>query len=89
MKPSESAFLEFGLLPGVCIHSIIEDRYSKMYVARTICQCGCSEWVDSSIEIIRDLMGYEYPKKQMHRCKQCNQVRMADHISVSQGNGEL
>lgn len=89
MKPSESAFLEFGLLPEVSIHSIVEDQYSKLYVPRAMCECGCSEWVDSTMKIVKDLMGYEFPKKQVHRCKQCNEVRMSDHISISQDKGKI
>ena len=31
------------------------------------------------MKIIEDFQGYEYPKKRVHRCVQCNEVRIADH----------
>jgi len=82
MKKEESAFYQFGLLPEVCIHSPIEDQYSKSYIPRKTCECGCNEWIDSTMKIIEDSMGYEFPKKDVHRCKKCNNVRMADHIGA-------
>lgn len=79
---NESAFYHFGILPSVCIHSPIEDQYSSMYIPREKCKCGCSEWVEGEMKIVEDSMGYEFPKKNVHRCKDCNDVRMADHIGV-------
>ncbi len=80
MDISNSEFYHFGILPQICIHSIIEDEYSKMYIAREICDCGCKEWIEGTMKILEDSFGYEFPKKEVHRCKECNEVRMSDHI---------
>lgn len=77
----KSEFYHFGLLPQVCIHSPIEDQYSKMYTPRQACDCGCAEWIDGKMDIIVPV-GFKFPQKDVHRCKQCNEVRMADHIGV-------
>ncbi len=82
MNKENSAFFQFGLLPEICIHSLEEDQYSKSYVPRNICKCGASLWKESTMKIIEDSMGYEFPKKAVHRCIQCNEVRMADHIGI-------
>ena len=74
-----SAFYHFGILPSISIHSLDEDLYSPMYIPREICDCGCKEWKESTMKIIEDFQGYEYPKKRVHRCVQCNEVRIADH----------
>jgi len=78
----KSDFFHFGTLPQVSIHSIIEDQYSKMYIPREKCDCGCSEWIDGKMKIVEDCFGYEFPKKDVHRCKDCNEVRMADHVAA-------
>jgi len=77
---NKSEFFHFGTLPQVSIHSTIEDGYSKMYVPREKCDCGCNEWIDGKMKIVEDSFGYEFPKKDVHRCKECNEVRMADHV---------
>lgn len=77
-----SEFFHFGILPSVCIHSPIEDEYSKMYNPRQKCECGCEEWVDGLMDIVKPMNGYEFPKKNVHRCAKCSEVRMADHIGV-------
>lgn len=77
-----SAFYHFNLLPNICIHSLREDEYSKMYIARDKCECGCSEWIEGKIDIIKPINGYTFPKKDVHLCKNCNEVRMADHIGI-------
>jgi len=78
---NNSEFLYFGILPSMCIHSVIEDEYSKMYIARKSCDCGCEEWLQDGCTMI---LG-NYPDgtpvyKDVHRCKKCKEVRMADHI---------
>lgn len=80
MNPGNSEFYHFGILPSVCIHSIIEDEYSKMYIPREKCACGGDEWIAGKMNIIKPIVGLNYPKKDIHRCKQCNEVRLADHI---------
>lgn len=77
-----SAFYHFGILPQVCIHSIIVDEYSEMYVPREKCECGCSQWIEAKMDIIKPVNGYHFPKKDVHRCMVCKEVRMADHIGV-------
>lgn len=82
---SESAFLNFGLLPEVCIHSIEEDQYSKLYIPRKKCDCGSNEWIEEGCTMVLA----HYPDgtpiyKDVHRCKNCFEVRMADHISIDQ-----
>lgn len=77
MKTSNSEFFHFGILPQVCIHSLIEDEYSKMYVPQEVCKCGCKEWIDSTM-----LMFIGLPEKEVHRCKDCNEVRIAKHIGI-------
>lgn len=80
MDTNKSEFFHFGILPQECIHSVDEDKYSKMYIPQEKCDCGCSDWVESSMKIFKDSMGYEFPKKRIHRCKECNEVRMAQHV---------
>ena len=82
MNINDSEFFHFGILPQICIHSLDEDEYSPMYKPNEICECGNSEWIESEMKIIEDLEGYEFPKKRVHRCKQCNEVRMAKHIGI-------
>jgi hypothetical protein len=79
MDTSKSEFYHFGLLPQVCIHSLIEDEYSKMYKPQETCDCGHSEWVESTMIMIEG-----YPPKQVHRCKKCNEVRIAHHIGIKE-----
>lgn len=76
---SDSEFFHFGILPNICIHTPIEDEYSKNYIPRERCDCGCSEWIESTMKIIENSMGYEFPPKDVHRCTKCNEVRLADH----------
>ncbi len=76
-----SGFNHFGILPQVCIHSPIEDEYSRMYIPRDICDCGSGDWIDGEMKMFKDLDGYEFPKKKVHRCAKCNEVRIADHVS--------
>ncbi len=80
--PFKSDFFNYGILPKICIHSLIEDPYSKMYIPRDKCECGGNEWIESTMDIVKPVKGYEFPKKDVHRCKECNEVRMADHIGV-------
>ena len=77
-----SEFYNFGILPQICIHSLIEDEYSKMYIPRKQCDCGCAEWIEGKMDIIKPMNGYEFPKKDVHRCKECNEVRISDHIGL-------
>ena len=78
----KSEFFHFGLLPEICIHSLEVDQYSKMYVPREKCDCGFAEWVEGKMDIVKPMNGYRFPTKAVHRCKSCNEVRMADHIGV-------
>ena len=75
-------FFHFGTLPQICIHSLDEDEYSPKYKPNEICECGCDEWIESEMKIVKDLDGYEFPKKRVHRCKQCNEVRIAKLIDT-------
>lgn len=79
MKKSE--FFNFGLLPSVCIHSLVEDQYSALYIAREKCDCGCCEWVEGEMEMFKSLVSpeHKFPKKKVHRCSNCNEVRLADY----------
>ncbi len=78
MKIEDSAFAMFGILPEVCIHSLIEDEYSKSYIPREECDCGCREWIESTMRIFQNDPLYRV--RRVHRCRHCNEVRMADHI---------
>lgn len=69
-----------------CIHSLDEDEYSKMYIPKEKCDCGCNEWTESTMKIVKDSFGYEFPKKRVHRCKECNQVRISYHIGIYNEN---
>ncbi len=82
MDTSKSDFFHFGTLPQVCIHSVIEDEYSKMYIPQETCDCGCKEWINGTMDIIEPVPGSSYPKKDVHRCKKCNKVRIANHIGA-------
>lgn len=82
MDTSKSEFFHFGLLPEVTIYSPIEDQYSKMYVPRHKCDCGSSKWINGKMDILNLSMGRIFPQKDVHRCKNCNEVRMADHLGV-------
>ena len=84
MGLNNSEFYHFGILPQVCIHSLDEDEYSKMYVPQEKCDCGCSDWIESTMKIIKDSFGYEFPKKRVHRCTECNEVRIAHHIGYKE-----
>jgi hypothetical protein len=77
MRKFEEGFA-YRPLPRVSIHSIIEDQYSKYYEPRESCACGCKEWIYSEMDILKPTLGHVWPRKQVHRCKQCNCVRMAD-----------
>lgn len=79
---NKSEFYHFRILPQLCIHSIIEDEYSKMYIPREKCDCGCFEWIEGKMDIIKSEHGLKFPQKDVHRCKKCNEVRMADHIGL-------
>lgn len=80
----KSEFYHFGILPQICIHALKEDEYSKMYIPRKTCDCGHKEWIESEMDIIKPIPGINYPKKAVHRCKKCNEVRLSDHIGMSQ-----
>lgn len=82
MNTSKSEFFHFGILPQICIHSVIEDEYSKMYIPQKICNCGCEEWIQGTMDIIKPIPGFSFPKKDVHRCKECNSVRIANHIGT-------
>ncbi len=83
MNYSDSEFYHFGILPQICIHSAIEDQYSRMYTPRQKCDCGCSEWDEEGCTMILGHYADGTPVyKDVHRCKQCHEVRMADHIGV-------
>jgi len=77
-----SEFAHFGILPEICIHSLVEDEYSKMYIPREKCDCGCRDWIEGKMDIVKPIKGYQFPKKDVNRCKNCNEVRMADHIGA-------
>lgn len=82
LNPKKSAFYQFRLLPEVCIHSLDEDQYSIMYTPQKTCDCGCSEWIESTMKMFEDRMGYVFPLKRVHRCKSCNEVRIASHVGT-------
>lgn len=79
---SKSEFYHFGILPGVCIHSLIEDQYSKMYIPRKKCDCGCLEWIEGEMDVMKPIPGFYSPKRHVHRCKNCKEVRLSDHIGT-------
>lgn len=74
---NKSEFFHFGILPQICIHSVIEDEYSKMYIPQMVCNCGCVEWIDGKMQMFEG-----FPEKDVHRCKKCNEVRIAHHIGI-------
>lgn len=80
MDTSKSEFYHFGILPQVCIHSLDEDEYSKMYIPKEKCDCGCADWIESTMQMFT---GCDWPKP-VHRCKKCNQVRTANHIGYKE-----
>jgi len=89
MDTSKSEFYHFGILPEICIHSLDEDQYSKMYIPHEKCEsCGCLEWIESTMKIIKSSYGLEFPKKRVHRCKKCNEVRMSHHIVIESQEGK-
>lgn len=83
MDTSKSEFYHFGILPQVCIHSLDEDEYSKMYIPQEKCKCGSSDWIESTMDIIVP-KGFTFPQKRVHRCKECNEVRIANHIGYKE-----
>ena len=81
---NKSEFYHFGILPQRCIHSPLEDEYSKIYKAREKCDCGSSKWIEEGCTVI---LGY-YPDgtlihKDVHRCMNCFEIRFADHIGIN------
>jgi hypothetical protein len=81
-----SEFYHFGVLPQLTIHSPIVDQYSHMYIPRDSCDCGCSEWKDGELDLIQPIRGFTLPKKQVHRCVNCSNLRMADHKGRKETN---
>lgn len=84
---NNSEFYHFDILPQLTIHTVIPDDYSPMYKPRERCDCGCDEWLEEGCTMI---LGH-YPDgtpvyKDVHRCKTCYEVRMADHIGIIQSN---
>jgi hypothetical protein len=77
MDTSKSDFFHFGTLPQVCIHSLFEDEYSKMYIPQEVCDCGCKDWIDSTM-----IKFVGFPPSDVHRCKECNAIRIANHIGL-------
>jgi len=75
MNPEDSKWLLFDKLPKVSIHSPTPDVYSKHYVARQQCDCGCVMFNESTM-IMFDGM----PPRDVHRCAMCNEVRLCDKI---------
>lgn len=82
MDTNSSEFFHFGILPSVCIHSPQTDQYSHMYKPREECGCGSNEWTEEgcTMELGTYLGTPIY--KDVHRCKACKEVRVADHIGV-------
>ncbi len=79
---NKSEFYHFGLLPEICIHSLDEDEYSKMYTPNETCEaCGGKEWIESTMRIL-DLPEKLYPAKRVQKCKDCESVRIAHHIGI-------
>lgn len=78
-KLKNSKFYHFGIVPRVCIHSPKPDQYSKMYVPRDACKCGCKEWVEGKMPLAR-MLGVDCMFKDVHRCNDCGEVRVADHV---------
>jgi len=74
-----SEFFHFGILPRVCIHTLEEDEYSHMYIPEEGCSCGCKEWI-VSVMALAQVDGIPCMFKNVHRCRDCNEVRMANHI---------
>jgi len=80
---NDSAFYAFGLLPEICTHTPKEDHYSKMYVPDSECVCGCREWITSGCTMVLGHYNDGTPcYKDVHRCKECKEVRMATHIGI-------
>ncbi len=83
MNQNDSAFVHFGILPSVCIHSVDEDQYSKMYIPNESCyECGGSEWIDGICFIGKNDELFGFPPKNVHRCKSCDGIRLATHIGA-------
>lgn len=62
-----------------------KDPYCKMYKAQEVCDCGSKEWIEQGCTMI---LGH-YPDgtpiyKDVHRCKKCNKVRLAQHIGYKE-----
>lgn len=87
IERNNSEFYHFGILPQLCIHSPFKDQYSQMYIPREKCDCGCNEWIEEGCTMI---LGH-YPDgtpvyKDVHRCKKCYEIRIADHIGIKDEN---
>jgi len=72
-----SDFLLSGKLPKICIHTPIEDQYSKYYEPEKVCECGCSEWKDSTTNILKNPDEFKLKPKDVHRCVKCSLIRIA------------
>lgn len=82
---TKSEFYHFGILPDTCIHSIVEDEYSKMYMPQERCACGCLEWLTEGCKMILFIHLDGTPiYKDVHRCKNCGEVRLAYHIGTKE-----
>lgn len=83
MKTNNSEFYHFGILPQVTIHSVVEDKYSHMYIPRENCDCGCSEWITEGCTMVLAHYSDGTPiYKDVHRCNECKSVRLAYHIGI-------
>lgn len=80
MDTNKSEFYHLGIIPKVCIHLLDEDEFSKMYIPQVKCDCGCSEWIKSTMHLFMN----ENWIKRVHRCNSCNQVRIAHHIGYKE-----
>ena len=71
-------FFNYGTLPKVCIHTPKPDNFSDYYSPRGICKCGSSDWIDGEMDILKSKIDHVWPKKPVHRCKKCEEVRLSD-----------
>lgn len=78
---AKSPFYYFGILPAWSIYSPVQDNYSDVYVPEKVCECGSIKWKKKQTMILGFQNGIPL-SKEIHRCKNCDKIRMAKHVGI-------
>ena len=64
-------------LPKMCVYSLDNDYYSQFYEVEQTCECGCSNWITSTLtmNVFEDQLSLT--PKRIQRCVDCKKVRIS------------